>query len=187
MSDYAFKSQENQRSQKKNNNSVSLSPQRKREIDEALLECIIGAGLPYYIFNHRFIIQFLKVLVPEYTPPDRRTLSSRIIHKYNECINDLKGILPHVGPLAFSSNTWKDVSHQHLIYLSLHTFTKDFEFISLTISFHLFHEQKLSSNIQQFFKYELDRFSLNTRILAGITTDNGSDIKSTASHNILGP
>ena len=55
--------------------------------------------------------------------------------------------LPHVGPLAFLSDIWKDVSRQHLVSLSLDTFTKDFEFISLPISFHLFHKQKLSSNI----------------------------------------
>ncbi|CAF4793178.1 unnamed protein product, partial [Rotaria sp. Silwood2] len=48
MKDYAFKSQEDQRNPQKNNTPIiSLSHQRKREIDEALLQCIIEAGLPY--------------------------------------------------------------------------------------------------------------------------------------------
>ncbi|CAF4182371.1 unnamed protein product, partial [Rotaria sordida] len=63
---------------------------RKREIGEALLQCIIGAGLPYSMFNHSSVIQFLKVLIPEYTPPDRHKLSSRIINEYHQYINDLK-------------------------------------------------------------------------------------------------
>ncbi|CAF1148639.1 unnamed protein product [Rotaria sordida] len=128
----------------------------------------------------------LSVLIPEYTPPDRHTRSSRIINEYHQYINDLKSVLPHVGPIAFANNIWKDVSAHHIICLSLYTFTMNFEFVSLPISFHLFHEQKLSSNIQAFFEHERDRFSLNTRILAGITIDNGPDIKSAASYNILG-
>ncbi|CAF4852232.1 unnamed protein product, partial [Rotaria sp. Silwood1] len=188
MKAYAFKSQEDQGNPQKYNIPVtSLSQQRKREIDEALLQCIIGAGLPYSMFNHSSVIHFLKVLIPEYTPPDRHTLSSRIINEYHQYISDLKSVLPHVRPIAFASDIWKDVSAHHMIQLSLHTFTMNFEFVSLPISFHLFHEQKLSSNIQAFFEHERDRFSLNTTILAGITIDNGPDIKSAASYNILGP
>ncbi|CAF3346916.1 unnamed protein product, partial [Rotaria sp. Silwood2] len=188
MNDYAFKSQEDQRNSEKNITSViSLSLQRKHEIDEALLQCIIGAGLPYNMFNHNAVIQFLHVLEPGYTPPDRRTLSSRIISEYNEYVNDLKSILPHVGPLAFASDIWKDISRHHMISLSVHTFTFDFEYISLPISFHIFHERELSVNIRGFFEHECDRFNLNTRILAGITTDNGPNIKSAASYNIFGP
>ncbi|CAF4158809.1 unnamed protein product [Rotaria sordida] len=188
MNDYAFKSQEDQRNSQKNITSViPLSLKRKHEIDEALLQCIIGAGLPYNMFNHNAVIQFLNVLEPRYTPADRRTLSSRIIREYNEYIYDLKSILPHVGPLAFASDIWKDISRHHMISLSVHTFTFDFEYISLPISFHIFHERELSVNIRGFFEYERDRFNLNTRILAGITTDNGPNIKSAASHNIFGP
>ncbi|CAF1430507.1 unnamed protein product [Rotaria sordida] len=188
MNEYAFKSQEDQQNSKKNTTSViSLSLQRKHEIDEALLQCIIGAGLPYNMFNHNAVIQFLHVLEPGYTPPDRRTLSSRIISEYNEYVNDLKSILPHIGPLAFASDIWKDISRHHMISLSIHTFTFDFEYISLPISFHIFHERELSVNIRGFFEHERDRFNLNTRILAGITTDNGPNIKSAASYNILGP
>ncbi|CAF1489198.1 unnamed protein product, partial [Rotaria sordida] len=139
------------------------------------------------MFNHSSVIQFLNVLIPEHTPPDRHRLSSRIINEYHQYINDLKSVLPHVGPIAFASDIWKDVSAHHIISLSLHTFTMNFEFVSLPISFHLFHEQKLSSNIQAFFEHERDRFNLNTRILAGITIDNGPDLKSVASYNILGP
>ena len=93
MNNYAFKSQEDQPSPKKNNNSfVSLSLQQKREIDEVLLECIIGADLPHNMAYHSSVIQFLKVRISEYTPPNRRTHSSRIIYNYNEYINDLKDI-----------------------------------------------------------------------------------------------
>ncbi|CAF2569868.1 unnamed protein product [Rotaria sp. Silwood2] len=64
MKDYAFKSQEDQRNPQKNNTPIiSLSHQRKREIDEALLQCIIEAGLPYSMFNHGSVNKFLKVLI----------------------------------------------------------------------------------------------------------------------------
>ena len=160
---------------------------RKREIDEALLKCTIQASLPYNLFNHEALVDLLDLLEPGYKPPDRRTLSSRIHDQYHQHILDLKSVLPHVGPIAFSSDLWKDVSRQHVISLSLHTFSIDFDFVSLPLSFHQFHEQKLAVNIQAFFEYEKERFGLGTHILSGITTDNGPDVKRGASSGALGP
>ena len=58
--------------------------------------------------------------------------------------------------------------------------------MSLPLSFHRFDEQKLSLNIQLFFEHEKERFGLGTRILTGITTDNGPDIKRAAASGVLG-
>ena len=188
LKNFAFESQEEQRSSRMNHaliNQTSLS--RKRQIDQAILKCTIEAGLPYSLFNHDAILELLRILEPGYLPPDRRTLSSRIHDQYQHHILDLKSVLPRVGPIAFTSDLWKDVSQQHIISLSLHTFSVDFEFVSLPLSFNRFHEQKLATNIQTFFEYERQRFGLNSSFLSGITTDNGPDIKCAASSGVLGP
>ncbi|CAF3653801.1 unnamed protein product [Rotaria sp. Silwood1] len=185
---YAFDSQEEQRILKSNEVSANLLPAaRKHQIDQAILKCTIEAGLPFNLFSHDAIIELLNILEPGYKPPNRCTLSSRIHEQYYHHILDLKSVLSHVGPIAFTSDLWKDVSQQHIISLSLHTFSLDFEFISLPLSFHRFQEQKLASNLQAFFEHERERFGLGTRILAGITTDNGPDIKCAAASGVLGP
>ncbi|CAF2094555.1 unnamed protein product [Rotaria magnacalcarata] len=188
LTDYAFKSQEEQRVLKINKTSSNhLAVPRKREIDEAVLNCIVEGGLPFNLFNHDAIIKLLDLLEPGYKPPDRGTLSLRLHNQYHHHILDLKSVLPHIGPIAFTSDLWKDVSRQHIISLSLHTFSMEFDFVSLPLSFHQFNEQKLAVNIRSFFEYEKERFGLGTRILSGITTDNGPDIKSGASSSVLGP
>ena len=133
------------------------------------------------------MIELLDLLEPGYKPMDRRTISLHIQDQYHQHILDLKSVLPHVGPIAFTSDLWKDISGQHIISLSLHTFSSDFEFVSLPLSFHRFNEQRLAVNIQKFFEYERQSFGLDSCTLSGITTDNGPDIKCGAASGVLGP
>ena len=187
LKNFAFESQEEQRVSKNNKNSTQqMSEARKVAIDNAVLNCIIDGGLPFSLFNHNAVIDIFSLLEPGYRLPDRRTISSRLFHQYQQHILDLKSLLPHVRPIAFTSDVWKNVSCHHIISLSLHTFSVDFDFVSLLLSFHGFGEQKLSSNIRLFFEYEKERFGLGTRILTGITTDNGPDIKQAATSGVLG-
>ncbi|CAF2789011.1 unnamed protein product [Rotaria sp. Silwood2] len=188
LKNVAYESQVEQRVLKMNKTSDNqISFMRKHAIDEAILKCIIEGSLPFSLFNHDAVIELFNLLEPGYKPPDRRTLSLRVHDQYYQHILDLKSILPYIGPIAFTSDLWKDVSRQHIISLSLHTFSIDFDFISLPISFHQFNERKLAVNIQSFFEHEKVRFGLGTHILSGITTDNGPDIKCGASSNVLGP
>ncbi|CAF3313544.1 unnamed protein product [Rotaria sp. Silwood2] len=188
LKNFAFESQEEQRILVASKTSISqVSSTRKRQIDQAILKCTIEAGLPFCLFNHDALIELLDILEPGYKSPDRRTLSLRTQDQYFNHIVDLKSILPHIGPISFTSDLWKDVSGQHIISLSLHTFSIDFDFVSMPISFHRFTEQKLSINIKKFFEYERERFGLSTSILAGLTTDNGPDIKAASASGVLGP
>ncbi|CAF1498606.1 unnamed protein product [Rotaria magnacalcarata] len=47
--------------------------------------------------------------INELKPPDRGTLSLRLHNQYHHHILDLKSVLPHIGPIAFTSDLWKDV------------------------------------------------------------------------------
>lgn len=188
LKDYAFQSQQDQRISSKVTTSVAPLPlARKREIDDALIRCIVQASLPYQLFNQSALIQFLQTLVPGYKPPDRHTISHYVVDQYYEHVHDLKSLLPHLGPLAFTSDMWTDVSSNQIISLSIHTFSIDFELVSLPISFHRFSDQKLAKNIRAFFEHERERFGIRAEQLAGITTDNGPDIRSAAASYILGP
>jgi hypothetical protein len=188
LKNFAYESQEKQQVEKANKATIyKIDLSRKREIDQAILKCTIAAGLPFTLFNHNALIELLNLLEPGYKPPDRGTLALRIHDQYYQHILDLKSVLLHVGPIAFTSDVWKDVSRQHIISLSLHTFSIDYEFVSLPISFHRFNDQKLAINIRAFFEYEKERFGFDTRILSGITTDNGPDIRCGASSGVLGP
>ena len=118
LKNFAFESQEEQQSSRMNHaliNQTSLS--RKRQIDQAILKCTIEAGLSCSLFNHDAILELLRILEPGYIPPDRRTLSSHIHDQYQHHILDLKSVLPRVGPIAFTSDLWKDVPQQHIISL----------------------------------------------------------------------
>ena len=74
-----------------------------------------------------------------------------------------------------------------LFTLSLLTFSIVFDFVHLPTSFHQFKEQKLAANLKGFLEYERERFGLSTRILSGITTDNGPDVKAVSESEVLGP
>ncbi|CAF3339940.1 unnamed protein product [Rotaria socialis] len=175
LKNFAFASQEGQKILKINKKStLQISATRKREIDNAVLNCITDGGLPFSLFNHEAVINLFDLLEPGYKPPDRRTISSRLLNQYQQHILDLKSLLPHIGPIAFASDVWKDVSGHHMISLSLHTFSVDFDFVSLPLSCHRFNEQKLSSNIQLFFEYPFD--SMYEPIITSLIDDDDDEI-----------
>lgn len=120
----------------------------------------------------------LTLLEPNYTPPDRHTISRRVAALYHTYVDELKLVLAKCGPLAFTCDLWTSGMRDTYMVLTVHTFNRLFQPVALVLGFHHFNCSHLGTNIKAYIKFELDRFGLEKKLFAGIVTDNGRDIKS---------
>ena len=56
-----------------------LIKERKESIDKALVKAFVCCGLPWHLIEHPFMIELFKQLRPNYSPPDRRTLTDTLL------------------------------------------------------------------------------------------------------------
>ncbi|CAF1616242.1 unnamed protein product, partial [Adineta ricciae] len=167
--------------------TTTINKKRRAEVDDLLMKCIIHGGLPYNHFGHPWFHTLFDNLLPGYTPPDRRTFRKRIKLEYDAYISEVKQLIPKDKPIAFTTDIWKSSTRHHYICLTIHLFDHELKPFSLLLSFRRLTGRKISKNLHDYLQYELKRFDLQTASYAGITTDNGSDIKAATKTGICGP
>ncbi|CAF1488902.1 unnamed protein product [Adineta ricciae] len=167
--------------------TTTIDKKRRAEVDDLLMKCIIHGGLPYNHFGHPWFHTLFDNLLPGYTPPDRRTFRKRIKLEYDAYISEVKQLIPKDKPIAFTTDIWKSSTRHHYICLTIHLFDHELKPFSLLLSFRRLTGRKISKNLHDYLQYELNRFDLQTASYAGITTDNGSDVKAATKTGICGP
>lgn len=185
--DVGIKTSSDQEKKKPCQNRAVVSKERREELDGLLLNCIIHGGLPYNHFSHPWYDALFEKVEPGYRAPDRRTFRKRVEVQYRHYIKELKQLLPKDRPIAYTADVWKSPTRHHYICLTAHVFNDEMKPVSLLLSFRRLTDRKLSKNLNAFIAYELNRFGLKDWSHAGITTDNGSDIKAATEFGEFGP
>ncbi len=67
----------------KRKRSAEIDNDKKKEIDNAILDAIIIDGRPHGDFSKNGMKKFLEIGIPGYKPPCRSTIKSRLKTKYN--------------------------------------------------------------------------------------------------------
>lgn len=153
---------------------LTLKPMMDRdlrvEIDEILLNCIISGGLPYNHFENPWFGKLFDRLQPGYIIPDRRTFANRVRQRYHAFVEELKTCLPKDYPVAFTTDTWKNASRNNFICLTVHIFNSDMQIVSLLLSFCLLTDRKLSKNLNEYLRHEIEKFGLTANIKAATSS-----------------
>ncbi len=76
---------------------------------------------------------------------------------------------------------WKSSRKIHFISITVHTFTNKYEHVPIILGCRRIIGQHLSSTIESYIQYELDRIGVRKDQIISITTDNGSNIKKATS------
>ena len=89
--EYLLESQHKRLVHKENDHKISVK--RKKELDDAVINCIIQDSRTYGDFSKSGMKQFLSIAVPGYTPPTERTIYKHFAIKYFEYRKNLKLVL----------------------------------------------------------------------------------------------
>jgi len=80
----------NQKPAVSNDMSKTLPKIRQKELDKAIVDCIIGDSLPFTTFIKSDMINLLKTFNPQYKPPNRFTIASRVHDIYHKYVDEVK-------------------------------------------------------------------------------------------------
>ncbi|CAF3996868.1 unnamed protein product [Rotaria sordida] len=160
--------------------STTISSDRKDELHNAAINCVIEDGLPFDTFGRPGMSKFLSTAVPGYVGPDRKTVRKRIATSYSLYTKKLRALMPKLDFISLTSDLWKSSNQVHFISLTAHTFTHHYEHVSIVLGFRRIIGPHSSTLIENYIQYELDRLGIQPHQIVSITTDNGSNIKKAA-------
>ncbi|CAF3559831.1 unnamed protein product [Rotaria sp. Silwood1] len=136
-----------------------ISPERKRELHTATVNCILRDGLALGVFRQPGMSQFLQIAVPGYAGPNGKTLIFFVL----------------------TCDLWRSSKRVHYISLTGHVFTNKYKTVSIVLGCHRVIGRHLSTTIERYIEFELKRLNIKQEQLVSITTDNGSDMKKATS------
>ncbi|CAF1290950.1 unnamed protein product [Didymodactylos carnosus] len=165
--------------------SNAMTVERKKELDEAAIECIIDDSRSFGDFRRSGMQLFLSVATPGYKGPHRKTVSKNLEKLYYEHRDRLRRIFSTVNDIALTSDIWKNSRRTYFICLTAHYYNSSFQYISLVIGFRRLQGRKISTRLYEYIRYELEQLRIRSKIRS-ITTDNGSDIKAATSNTEFG-
>ena len=158
-----------------------LTPERQRLLQAAIIDCIIQDGRAFSDFDREGMKNFLSLALPGFKPPHRTTVRRRLTDRYAEYRYSLRQILPNLRWIALTTDIWLSPRRIHYICLTGHTFTPDFETVSIVLGFRRLIGQHLAKNIAAYIEYELKRLGIEKACLSAITTDHGANVKAATS------
>lgn len=156
--------------------NLSIDPDRRRELRNASIQCIITDGRGFGDLNKSGIIQLFNLLLPGFKPPHRCTVRRSLKSLYIEHRAEMRDTLATVSHIALTSDVWTTTNGMAFICVTGHTFNKHFELVSLVLGFRRLQGAHLAVTLRKYIIYELNRLKIKDKVCA-ITTDSGADIK----------
>ncbi|CAF3697558.1 unnamed protein product [Rotaria sp. Silwood1] len=161
--------------------NLLVSPERKRELHTAAVNCILRDGLALGVFRQPGMSQFLQIAVPGYAGPNGKTVRQKIAAIYSSYTTKLRSVLSKVDFFALTCDLWRSSKRVHYISLTGHVFTNKYKTVSIVLGCHRVIGRHLSTTIERYIEFELKRLNIKQEQLVSITTDNGSDMKKATS------
>ena len=124
--------------------------------------------------------KFLKIAVPGYNAPHRKTVAKHFKKEYIDYRKELKKIFEKIDFIAITTDLWKSRNGSHFICITAHFFDDYFNLHSILISFRRFYLRHLAIHLKNMITRELNKLNILEKIVA-VTTDNAKDIKKSGS------
>ncbi|CAF0754591.1 unnamed protein product [Brachionus calyciflorus] len=124
----------------------------KQEIDKALIECVILDSRPFGDFSKPGIKKLLNVLIPGYSPPNRKTISKKLSIYYLKYKRKLIDIFKNISHIALTTDAWKAKNNLNYICLTAHFMDSQLNYVSLVISFRKFYGRHFSTRLKRWIK-----------------------------------
>lgn len=105
----------------------SLSRARRKELDEAIVDCVIDDALPFTAFSKPGMLNLIRTFDSRYEPPSRFTIASRLTDTYHAYVDEVK-VSPRLSRLTswsdwqkslslYETSAWKHTDERMVFYL----------------------------------------------------------------------
>lgn len=154
----------------------------KKEIDQSLLKLFTKDYQPFKIVEDKGFKDFVKMLNPNYTLPNRHSISKEYIPaSYEKCMNEMKAlVLKEAEYVCLTTDCWTSRNNESFMAITIHFVDSNFLLKSVLISCSSFNESHTSINLSEQIKKSIEEWNLEGKIELAVS-DNASNIKNALS------
>ena len=124
------KNQDNQKSL-----SNKLDPKSSKELNEAIIECIVEDSRPFGDFRKSGMRKLFEKILPGFVPWHRFTVAKKLKNFYKSYKAELIEFFKFILNISLTTDAWKRKNLEYYFALTAHFFDSEFNFCSLIIGF----------------------------------------------------
>ena len=126
--------------------------------------------------------EFCNELNPQYIVPTRTTVSNYVSLQYTEEVTNVKELLKSQAAVAFTSDHWTSLATEGYITMTAHFIDKDWNFQNSVLATRKVTDRHTGENTAHEIRAIASEFGLTDNQVAGIVTDNASNMVSCVEH-----
>ena len=150
----------------------------KKDIDQSLLNLFTKDYPPFKLVEDKSFKHFVKMLNPNYTLPNRHSISKQYIPAlYEKRLREVKELVAQEAEhVCLTTDCWTSRNNESFMAITIHFVDSNFSLQSILISCSLFNENHTSSNLSKQIQKTIDEWHLEGKIELAVS-DNASNIK----------
>jgi len=155
-----------------------LTINMKKDIDQSLLKLFTKDYQPFKIVEDKGFKDFVKMLNPSYTLPNRHSISKEHIPAlYEKCMREMKEmVLKEAEHVCLTTDCWTSRNNESFMAITIHFIDSNFSLKSVLVSCSEFNESHTSINLSEGIKKTVEEWQLGGKIELAVS-DNASNIK----------
>lgn len=161
----------------RSSSTVILSSEKKNKLDEAAIRCIIMDSRAFGDYRRPGMQEFLKVAVPGYFGPSRRTVQRNLSKLYVQKQQELKSELASVPNVSITADLWTSSGNRCFLCITAHYVSPiTYDSTGKILSFRHFRGRHFGFRVRAHMHRVLKQYDLIGKVTS-TTTDNGSDMR----------
>jgi hypothetical protein len=124
--------------------------------------------------------KFIDECRPGYAGPNRVTVRVHLNKLFLRIHQRLRKYFKTIHKISLTCDLWKATTLSHYLTVTGHWFDNNFIYRSTVLAFRIIIERHNEINLKNLIDFELSNIGIAKTKIAGITTDNGADIKKAA-------
>lgn len=155
-----------------------ITPDRKKVLDNALLDMIITDFQPFKVVEDKGFKKFVNLLNPNYSLPTRQAISKTLIPlEYQKCVFRVEELIEkEVDNVCLTTDCWTSRCNESYIAVTAHFVNKEFILKSVLIECTEITERHTSVNLSNEIKAIITKWKLDGKFVL-VVSDNASNIK----------
>lgn len=155
-----------------------ITPDRKKMLDNALLNMIVTDFQPFKVVEDKGFKQFIHLLNPNYSLPTRQAMSKTLIPlEYQKCVSGVKELIEkEVDSVCLTTDCWTSRCNESYIAVTAHFVNKEFILKSVLLECSEITERHTSENLSNEIKGIITKWQLDGKVVL-VVSDNAGNIK----------
>lgn len=154
----------------------------KKTIDDALLKLFTKDYQPFRVVEDEGFTDFVRLLSPNYTLPDRHSISKvHIPALYQKCQFEMKELVANEAEsVCMTTDCWTSRNNESFMAITIHFIDSKFKLRSVLLGCFEFKEHHIRINLSDKIRNILHEWNLENKIVFAVS-DNANNIKNALS------